>query len=156
MRVKKYGLELSNDMPVLAEEYIVEVHEEKELNSPKKIVLFMNDSFCLNRKAEEYAFVLAFTTRGKPIAVFEISHGTVNETVVSPREIMMRLLLCGAVQFVLVHNHPSGNTEPSEADKEITGRMKGTGELLGIFLLDHIIIADDKFCSFREEGITPF
>lgn len=82
-----------------------------------------------------------------------ISTGTVNQSVYSPREIFLNGLKNDAVYIMIVHNHPSGNPKPSEADIKITHTLIQAGDLLGIKILDHVIIGDRKYYSFREHGI---
>lgn len=79
-----------------------------------------------------------------------ITRGTVNASLISPREIFLQALKCNAVHFVLIHNHPSGNPCPSQEDVRITQQMKEAGNLLNIPLLDHIIVAAQTFYSFAE------
>lgn len=78
-----------------------------------------------------------------------ITSGTVNASLISPREIFLAALRYGAVQLILVHNHPSGNCEPSESDILSTKRVTQAGEMLGIRLLDHIVIGDRCFASLQ-------
>jgi DNA repair protein RadC len=81
-----------------------------------------------------------------------LSLGTVNCTLLSPREIFLRALRWGAVNIMLLHNHPSGDPTPSEMDKEITERIFRAGQMLGIQLIDHLIIGDLRYTSLREYG----
>lgn len=82
-----------------------------------------------------------------------LSRGTVNASVLSPREVLIEALRCRAVSMVLIHNHPSGDPSPSRDDLSLTRRIKTAGELVGIILIDHIIIGDLRFISFREQNI---
>ena len=82
-----------------------------------------------------------------------ISKGTVNATLVTPREIFVEALRCHAVNLILVHNHPGGDPTPSTADIQITEQIRQAGDLLGIYLLDHIIIGDHRYISFKEQGM---
>ena len=82
-----------------------------------------------------------------------IFKGTVNSSLANPREIFLSAVSYHAVGILLVHNHPSGDCTPSRADVDFTQRVKEAGDLLGIPLLDHIIIGDCKYLSFREQGI---
>ena len=82
-----------------------------------------------------------------------ISVGTVNASLISPREIFLAALNQKAVQIVLLHNHPSGQPFPSNQDKISTEMIKKCGDLLGIRLADHIIIGDNMYYSFREKGL---
>ena len=78
--------------------------------------------------------------------------GTVNASIVSPREIYLEALKFHAVGIILLHNHPSGDPTPSDADRRITRKIRDAGSLLDIPLLDHIIIGDKKYVSFHEQG----
>ena len=84
-----------------------------------------------------------------------ISKGTVGATLITPREVFVEALKFHAVSLILVHNHPSGDPSPSECDVEITERIYRSGELIGVKLLDHIVIGDQKYVSFREQGMLP-
>lgn len=82
-----------------------------------------------------------------------LSRGTVNASLVSPREIFVEALKYGAVSIALVHNHPSGDPTPSKEDILITKRIKEVADLVGIPLIDHIIIGDNKYISMKVRGI---
>ena len=81
-----------------------------------------------------------------------ITKGTVNMSLISPREIFVEALRCGAVQMILLHNHPSGDPTPSHSDIEVTKKVLKAGALLGISLSDHIIIGDRCYFSLKERG----
>jgi len=87
------------------------------------------------------------------VAANTVSIGTVNASLVHPREIFKVALLCNASAVILAHNHPSGNPTPSHEDIDITNRLKKAGEILGIEVLDHIIIGDNTWTSFKEKGL---
>ena len=80
----------------------------------------------------------------------KLSDGSVKMALISPREIFMMALECKAVNIVLLHNHPSGDPTPSQADRELTANVCELGEKMDIPLLDHIIIGDNRYTSFRE------
>ncbi len=82
-----------------------------------------------------------------------ISEGSVNASIVHPREVMIPAIRESAAKIVLIHNHPSGDPSPSQADIEITHRVYKTGQIIGISMIDHIIIAGDQFYSFADEGM---
>lgn len=82
-----------------------------------------------------------------------VSVGLVNRTLVHPREVFAPALADRAAAIIVAHNHPSGNVEPSPEDKEITARLRQSGELLGVRLLDHLVFCADAYCSFLEEGL---
>ena len=79
-----------------------------------------------------------------------ISVGSLNASIVHPREVFNRAIKRSAAAILLVHNHPSGNPEPSKEDEAITSRLCEVGQLIGIRVLDHLIISDDKYFSFKE------
>ena len=90
------------------------------------------------------------------VICLQIINGTVNQASVYPREIIRHALLSGASAIILVHNHPSGNMRPSEADQRITKVIVEAGRLMDIKVHDHVIVGENyKFYSFREEGILP-
>lgn len=149
MKISQYGLNVPN---VLVKESDFE-YPKQNLNQPKYIVEMMNSVFSLDKKAEEYMYLLALNTKCVPVGVFEISHGTVNSSFCSPREILIRALLIGATGIILIHNHPSGDVTPSKQDIESTKRIKSACEIIQIDLVDHIIVGSDKFYSMRQEGV---
>lgn len=79
--------------------------------------------------------------------------GTVNGAMLSPREVLIEALRSNAVYMVLLHNHPSGDPEPSREDIGITKRIKEAGKIVGIQLIDHIIIGDNQYISLKERGV---
>ena len=82
-----------------------------------------------------------------------MSVGSATAALVSPREIFLAALDKSAIQIVLMHNHPSGDPSPSREDILVTQRIHDAGEMIGIELLDHIIIGDNRYVSLREEGV---
>lgn len=116
-------------------------------------VKLLNTHFELNKKAEEFAYVLAMNSAQVPNAIFEVAHGNVNAAIVGIREIAIRALLSGAVNVIFVHNHPSGNLELSTYDKQTTENIKKALGLLQITLIDSIIIGGDNFYSFRANDL---
>ena len=91
-------------------------------------------------------------SQNRIIDIQDLSQGTVDSSVVYPREVMEGAIKCHAVSLVLVHNHPSGNPEPSESDKSLTRDLVYAGTMMQIKLLDHIVIGDNRFYSFAGEG----
>ena len=106
----------------------------------------------INNEAEEVLMLITVNTKNSITGVFEVSRGSLNASIVHPREIFKRAILNNAAGIFLIHNHPSGNSTPSREDIEITKRIKAAGELLGINLIDHII-AGNSYYSFLENGI---
>ena len=83
----------------------------------------------------------------------KVSIGTLNCSTVHPRELFRNAIKRSAASLILVHNHPSGDPTPSRDDLDITGRLKEAGKIVGIDVLDHIIIGDNKFTSFKAKGL---
>lgn len=111
---------------------------------------FMEDLRHLRR---EKLMALMLDSACKFIKVYEVSVGTVNSSLASPREIFIEALNAEAVNIILVHNHPSGNPSPSQDDIRITANLQKAGEIIGINIIDHIIIGDNKYISFKEKGL---
>ena len=101
----------------------------------------------------EHFFVLCLATNGDIVGVHDVSSGTVNASVVHPREVFTAVINTPRTAgFIAAHNHPSGNIMPSDEDKEVTARLKECGELLGIKMLDHVIVSENCYYSFREDS----
>ena len=83
-----------------------------------------------------------------------ISIGTLNQSLVHPREVFKPAIMDGAAGIILAHNHPSGQLEASIEDKRVTKRLKEVGTLVGIELLDHVILSSEGYLSLREEGLV--
>lgn len=150
MRITKYSTELDKERKnILVKEDSKNCPHIDSLDAPIKIMDMLNYIYNANVKAEEYIWLIALDTKCKPIGIFEISHGTVNSSMLSAREVFIRLCLCGATYCVLAHNHPSGDTTPSKEDFEVTTRIKEAGEVMNIKLLDHVIVGEHYY-SFRE------
>ena len=155
MRITKYRTELDKERKnILVKEKAVNyVVEYNTLNMPIYVVDMLNSVFNLKNMAEEYLYAVAVDTKNHCLGVFEITHGTVDSSLISPREIFIRVLLCGAASFFLVHNHPSGETAPSKQDIDVAKRIKECSDLMGIRFQDNIIVgANDNYYSFYEHN----
>ena len=99
--------------------------------------------------------VLNLKTNGQPINLNICSVGTLDASVVSPREVFKSTILSNSACFVAIHNHPSGSITPSQEDKDVTKRLLSCSELLGVKMLDHIIVAGETgdIYSFKSEGL---
>ena len=152
MRITKYRAELNEDQHnILVKENSCN-YPVDYLRNPQAITEMLNSIFQLNRQAEEYVYMIALNTKDKPLGVFEISHGAVNQSICNPREIFIKALLCGATGIILAHNHPSGDITPSKEDVTVYRRIREASEILGVNLLDNIVIGNGYF-SFMENGI---
>src|SRR5688500_12836502 len=96
--------------------------------------------------------ILCLTTKHRLIAYHEVSRGSLDSTLVHPREVFKAALLANAAAIVLAHNHPSGDPTPSPDDLALTTRLRAVGELIGIDVLDHVVIGDTRYVSFQELG----
>ena len=150
MRISSYSMLVEEGRPYLVKESARNIPEIQELRNPEQVYeLFKKLKVTLC--AEEHVYMFALNAKYRVIGLFEISHGTVNECLVSPREVLIRALLCGAAAIFLVHNHPSGDPQPSTMDTVVTKRMHQACKMIGIELLDHIIVGDHYY-SFLENG----
>ncbi|MCL2051930.1 MAG: DNA repair protein RadC [Lachnospiraceae bacterium] len=117
-------------------------------NSPHTVAEYYKESLRHNEREE--VILLLLDSRLTLIKEFPVSLGTVNASLLSPREIFIEAVKEKAVYVMLLHNHPSGDPMPSENDMRITKQVKEAGQLLEIPLLDHIIIGDNSFYSYKE------
>jgi DNA repair protein RadC len=101
---------------------------------------------------QEKILLVMLDSKSKILKDMIISSGTVSSSLLSPREIFLHALNYGAVNIIILHNHPSGDPTPSREDINTTKRMKEAGNLIGIKLMDHIIIGDNKYISLGEQG----
>lgn len=124
--------------------------EELDFSRPDTVAeYYMED---MRHRKQEYMKLVMLNTKSKLIGESELSKGTVNMSLVSPRELFIEALQKGAVFIILLHNHPSGDPTPSRDDILISRRIKEAGSLLGVELLDHIIIGDNSYVSLAEIG----
>ena len=124
---------------------------EPVFTNPADIFAFYQED--MRHKEQEELHLMLLNTKNALIRDALIFRGTVNMSVASPREIFLEALRYRAVSMILVHNHPSGDPAPSAEDRRMTGRIRDGGLLLGIRLLDHLIIGDQAYYSFKERGI---
>jgi len=124
---------------------------------PGKKIMTPADSYEILKpyglKEQEHFIVINLNAAHEVISTICVSMGIINRTIVHPREVFRRAISDNAMCIVIAHNHPSGQMEPSEEDRNITKRLKEAGEILGIQVLDHLIVAKDKYFSFVESGI---
>lgn len=120
-----------------------------DFSSPDSIAeYYMEDMRYLDR---EQLVLVMLDSKCRMIKDCVISVGTVNASLVSPREIFAEALRCNAVSIVLLHNHPSGDCTPSRNDIAVTTKISKVGDIMGINLIDHIIIGDNKYTSLKEK-----
>ncbi len=103
-------------------------------------------------KKEVFKIIL-LNTKNHIIKVLNVSIGSLNSSIVHPREVFSEAVKAGCCGIILVHNHPSGDPEPSREDIETTQRLINAGSILGIKVLDHVVIGDGRYISFKEQGL---
>ena len=120
-------------------------------------ILSPNDAYDMIKEQlqdldREQFIIACLNTKNEPTNISIVSVGTLNKAIVHPREVFKTAILSNAANVIAFHNHPSGDTEPSQQDIQLTNRLYEAGELLGIKLLDHLIIGDGTFTSLKEKG----
>lgn len=107
----------------------------------------------MRNRETEHLYMAALDTSGRLLCDRMVFKGTINYSVVNPREILRLALQCDASHFVILHNHPSGDPSPSREDIEMTKRLIRASDIVGIPLTDHIIIGDNRYISLKERGL---
>jgi len=120
------------------------------LDSPKKIFEFLKEK--IGKESKEHFVILYFDTKNNLI-FDEISIGTSNASLVHPREVFSKAISSHASHIVIAHNHPSGDVFPSIDYQGTTNRLKETGKIIGISIIDHIIVSNKKYYSFKENNL---
>jgi DNA repair protein RadC len=133
---KRHNLSKVNNLPI---------------KTAKDVFLYASEKLSNNKK--EHFMVLHLDTKNKIIKDEIISIGTLNASIIHPREVFKSAIKESANSIILVHNHPSGDSEPSVEDKEITEKLMEAGEILNIKVLDHVIIGKDNYHSFKENTL---
>ena len=106
----------------------------------------------LKDETKEHFLALHLDSKNRIICLDKVSSGSLNASIVHPREVFKTALLSSAAAILLIHNHPSGNPDPSREDIELTTRLKEAGDLLGLRVLDHVIIGEDRYISLSDQG----
>jgi len=145
-----FGIKLFQE---ISERYLKEriIGKKIKLKSSKEVYDYLFQSMQKNEK--EIFKVLFLNAKNRIINTEDLFEGTLNSSVVYPREIMKKAIQYNAVSLIFVHNHPSGNPEPSQSDKDITKNLVNAGKVMQIKILDHIIIGDNKYFSFADDGL---
>ena len=125
----------------------------KKIQNPNDIFNIAQNVIHVNDYAEENLWLITLDTKNNITGIFTVSTGSLNASIVHPREIFKRAVLQNAASIIICHNHPSGDVTPSQEDINTTKRIYEAGKILGIELLDHIIIGDNKYTSLKEKGV---
>lgn len=123
------------------------------LNTPEAAAPFLED---MRNLAQEMFVTLTLNTKNRVIRRHMISLGTLNSTLIHPREVFRPAITDGAASIIVAHNHPSGDPSPSAQDLRITKKLIEAGRYIEIALLDHLIIGDGQTLSLRETGLVDF
>lgn len=144
----KYGL-------ALVKEGNFDYDTTLKLNNPKQVYEIAKQ-LNLQNKPEEELWLVCVDVKNSPIGLHLISKGNLNSSIASPREIFKRVILNNAFGFFLIHNHPSGDVNPSNDDIKITTKIKECASLFDIEFLDHVVVGGNIFYSIRESGLVWF
>ena len=122
----------------------------RRIRGPEDVVTLIGRKLCA--EVREHFVVILLNARHEALAVETVSIGSLNASIVHPREVFRPAILASAASIIVAHNHPSGDPEPSEEDLSITRRLAQVGEILGIGLLDHVVLARRGITSLRARG----
>ncbi len=123
----------------------------KRLMTPEDVLREVDD---IRDKSREYLIALYLNARRELVKKQAITIGSLNQNIVEPRDVFNEALILPCAFVILVHNHPSGNPNPSEDDKIVSKKLAAAGQLLGISIIDHIIVAKKEYFSFREAKLV--
>ena len=153
VRMIKYTTKLTENKRVVLEKEVTKNCPDLTyaIKSPEDAATIGREFMRIHEEPEEYMYMICMNTKNKVIGVFEVSHGTVSASLVSPREVFQKALLANAVSIILMHNHPSGDITASREDIEVTKRLVEAGKIIGIEVLDHIIVGD-RYASLKGQG----
>ena len=124
-------------------------YKSKELTDPKKVYQLIKSK--LKDYQKEHFYIIALNSRNHSVA--EVSVGSLNASIVHPREVFAEAIKNNAASVIFVHNHPSGDPEPSEGDLVTTKKLVEAGKILEIEVVDHIIVTSNSFLSFKERKL---
>jgi len=125
-------------------------HERAQMTSARRVAEYLLPQYG-NRRVEQFG-VLLLDTKHRVLRSTILSVGTLDASIVHPREVFREAVAGGAAAIVLFHNHPSGDPEPSGEDTRLTERLMAAGVLMGISVIDHVILGDARYFSYRERG----
>lgn len=151
VKIKCYSLkkDKKNDL-YLVNDNVIKYEGEQSLNSPGAVYWFIKGTLHLDENAEEELWVIGLNGKGSVNCMFKVSQGSSSASMSNMGGIFKRLLLANCAAFILTHNHPSNNVNPSQADVITTENAKKLGKLLDVPMLDHIIIGTEYYYSFIE------
>ncbi len=125
--------------------------KDTHIENPKDVVDAIRKD--LKDKAKEHFKIIMLNSRNKVIGIGDISVGTLDASLVHPREVFKEAISHNSASVILVHNHPSGDPEPSDDDIKITKKLVESGKILSIEVIDHIIVGKNSYYSFKEKEL---
>ena len=125
---------------------------DKKVSSPDRGATIIDAVLNISNATQEIFGIVTLDTQKNVTGIFEVTRGIIDASVVHPREVFQRAILQNAHSILLFHNHPGGSRKPSDSDIKTTNRLLESAKILGIEILDHIIITQNGYTSFREEG----
>jgi DNA repair protein RadC len=138
---------------------LISLGEEVRLDKPAKVADYLRSAFDENPMQEAF-YCVHLDRKNHPLGRQLITLGTATSTLVSPREVFRGAIVAGAVAICVAHNHPSGDPSPSQADIQVTRKLREAARILEIEMLDHVVVGDVKgdphgrgFFSFKEAGL---
>lgn len=130
---------------------LAQLHDRPQIRGPEDIYALLSDA--LRQEKREHFVAVLMDTKNKVLKTETISIGTLDSSLVHPREVFRAAIREGAACMIVAHNHPSGDPTPSPEDIQVTKRLQEVGKLVGIELLDHIIVGDGDYTSLRQRGM---
>jgi DNA repair protein RadC len=124
----------------------------KTINSSSRAASIIDSVLNISNATQEIFGIVTLDIQKNVTGIFEVTKGIIDESVVHPREVFQRAILQNAHSILLFYNHPGGSRKPSNSDIKTTNRLSESAKILGIEILDHIIIVQNGYTSFREEG----
>ena len=131
--------------------YSLAKRDGEPIKSARDVFEYASQRLITNQ--QEHFMILLLDSKNRIVKDEVISIGTLNASIIHPREVFKSAIRESANSIILVHNHPSGDSEPSVEDEQITKKLFEAGELLNIKILDHVIVGKDKFWSFKERSV---
>lgn len=138
--------------------YQVKLVRDGSLPSDRRTIRTPEDAYAIlepyfSELPSEHFLAVFLTTKNGILGISCISSGSLNASIVHPRELFQRAILANSASIILSHNHPSGDPTPSPEDVSLTRKLCEAGKILDIIVLDHVIIGDNRFISLKERGV---
>lgn len=142
--IPMYRIQLVKDAEIVME-------RQERISSPAEVLAVLQQ--VIGDTDREHFVIAMLDLKNKVIGVNTVSIGSINSSIVHPREVFKPAILVSAASVILCHNHPSGDPSPSSEDLNVTKRIREAGDIIGIKVLDHIILGDGEHFSFKEKGL---